>query len=54
MKKRTSTNYEPFKDILMRNINDSPSFYIGSRQEQMIMAKHRIQCSSLNGHLSSM
>ena len=29
-------------------------FFIGLRQEQIIMAKLRMQCSNLNGHLYSM
>ena len=48
---RTITNYELFKDTLMRNFNDNPLFFIGSRQEQIIMAKLRMRCSNLNGHL---
>ena len=51
---RTITNYESFKDTLMVNINDNPLFYIGSRKEQVIMAKIRMQCSNLNGHLYPM
>ena len=43
-----------FKDTLMININDNPLFFIASRQEQIIMAKLRMQCSNLNGHLYSM
>ena len=35
----------------MRNINGNPLFIIGSRQEQIIMAKLRMRCSNLNGHL---
>ena len=31
-----------------------PYFFIGSRQEQIIMAKVRMQCSNLNGHLYTM
>ena len=54
MKKRTITNYELFKDILMTNINDNLLFYTGSRQEQIIMAKLRMQGSKLNGHLYSL
>ena len=38
----------------MTNINDYPLFYLGSRHEQKIMAKLRMQCSNLNGHLYSM
>ena len=53
-KTRTITNYELFKDTLLRNINDNPLFFIGSRQEQIIVAKLRMQCSYSNGHLYSM
>ena len=53
-KTRTITNYELFKDTLMININDNPLFFIGSRQEQIIMAKVRMQCSTSNGHLYTM
>ena len=45
---RTITNYELFNDTLMTNIDDSPLFYIGSRQEQIIMPKLRMQSSNLN------
>ena len=38
----------------MRDINDTPLFFIGSRQEQIIMAKLRMRCSNLNGHLYTM
>ena len=48
---RQIANYESFKDMLMVNINDNPLFYVGSRQEQIIMAKLRMGCSNLNGHL---
>ena len=41
-------------DTLMVNANDSPLFYVGSGQEQMIMAKIRMGISNLNGHLYSM
>ena len=51
---RQITNYESFKDTLMVNTNDNPLFYVGSRQEQIIMAKLRMGCSNLNGHLYSM
>ena len=51
---RTITNYELFKDTLMRDINDNPLFFIGSRQELITMAKLRMQCSDLNGHLYTM
>ena len=33
---------------------DNPLFYVGSRQEQIIMAKLRMGGSNLNGHLYSM
>ena len=48
------TNYESFKDTLMANTLDNPLFYVGSRHEQIIMAKLRMGCSNLNGHLYSM
>ena len=51
---RKITKYESFKDTLMANTNDNPLFYVGSRQEQIIMAKIRMGCSNLNGHLYSM
>ena len=38
----------------MSNINDNPLCFIGSRLEQIIMAKLRMQCSNLNGHLYSL
>ena len=53
-KTRTTTNYELSKNTLMRNINDNPLFFIGARQEHIIRAKLRMQCSNLNGHLYSM
>ena len=53
-KTRTITDCELFKDTLMRNTNYNPLFFIGSRQEQIIMAKLRLQCGNLNGHLYSM
>ena len=37
----------------MTNINDNPLFYIGLRQEQIIVTKFRVQCSYLNGYLYS-
>ena len=37
----------------MTNINDNPLFYIGSRQEQIILTKFGMQCSNLNGHVYS-
>ena len=48
------TNYERFKDALGDNIRENPLFLIGTRQEQVIMAKLRMQCSNLNGQLQSM
>ena len=51
---RKITNYESFKGTLMANTIDTPLFYVGSRQEQIIMAKLRMGCSNLNGHLYSM
>ena len=51
---RKITNYESFKDTLMTNTIDNPLFYVGSRQEQIIMAKLRMGGSNLNGHLYSM
>ena len=51
---KTTSNYECFKDTLIADVNDNRLFYIGSRQEQIIMAKIRIQCRNLNGHLYSM
>ena len=43
-----------FKDTLKTNVNDNLLFYIGSKQEQIIMAKLRMQCINLNGYLYSM
>ena len=51
---RKITNYEFYKDILMVNTNGKPLFYVGSRQEQIIMAKIRMASGNLNGHLYSM
>ena len=51
---RKITNYESFKDTLMANTIDNPLFYVGSRQEQRIMAKLRMGGSNLNVHLYSM
>ena len=48
------TNYERFKDALGANITENPLFLIGTRQEQVIMAKLRMRCSNLNGHLQLM
>ena len=44
---RKITNYESFKDTLMTNTIDNPLFYVGSRQEQIIMAKLRMGGSNL-------
>ena len=48
---RKITNYE--SSTLMANTIDNPIFYVGSRQEQIIMAK-LMGWSNLNGHLYSM
>ena len=48
------TNYERFKDALGVNIKYNPLLFTGTRQEQVIMAKIRMQCSNLNSHLRSM
>ena len=48
------TNYERFKEALGANISENPLFLIGTRQGQVIMAKLRMRCSNLNGHLKSM
>ena len=50
----TFTNYERFKDALGADIRENPLFLIGTRQEQVIMEKLRMQCSNLNGHIKSM
>ena len=42
------TNYESFKDTLMAKTINNPIFYVGSRQEQIIMAKLRMGGSNLN------
>ena len=36
---RKLTNCESFKDTLMANTTDNPLVYVGSRQEQIIIAK---------------
>ena len=46
--------YKSFKDTLMVNTKDDPLFYVGSRQEQIIIAKIRMGCGNLYGHLYSM
>ena len=51
---RKITNCESFKDTLMANTINNALFYVGSRQKQIIMAKLRMGCSNLNGHLYSM
>ena len=38
----------------MGNVNDNPLFYLGKRQEQIIMARLRVRSSVLKGHLYSM
>ena len=48
------TNYERFKDALGANIKENPLFLIGTRHQQVIMAKLRMRCSNLNSHLQSM
>ena len=49
-----TVSYERFKDAVGADIRENPLFLIGTRQEQVIMAKLRMQCSNLNGHLKSM
>ena len=39
------TNYERFKDALGANIRENPLFLIGTRQEQVIMAKLRMHAA---------
>ena len=51
---RTISNYELFKETLMGNVNDNPLFHLGTRQEQIIMARLRMRSSALKGHLHSM
>ena len=51
---RTTSNYEFFKDTLMGNVNDNPLFHLGTRKEQIIMARLRMRSSDLKGHLYSM
>ena len=38
----------------MGNVNDNPLFHLGTRQEQIIMARLRMCSSDLKGHLHSM
>ena len=38
----------------MRNVNDNPLFHLGTRQEQIIMARLRMRSSDLKRHLHSM
>ena len=40
--------------LIQQKTIDNPLFYVGSRQEQIIMAKVRMGGSNLNGHLYSM
>ena len=51
---RTVSNYSIFKDTLMGNVNDKSLFHLGTRQEQIIMARLRMRSSKLKGHLYSM
>ena len=51
---RTISNYELFKETLMGNVKDNPLFHLGTRQEQIIMARLRMRSSDLKGHLHSM
>ena len=51
---QSQIKFERFKDALVANIRENPLFLIGTRQEQVIMAKLRMRCSNLNGHLQSM
>ena len=44
-------DYESFKEALTDSNNDNPLFHVGNRQEQIIMAKLRLRCSNLSGHL---
>ena len=38
----------------MGNVNDNPLFHLGTRQEQIKMARLRMRSSDLKGHLHSM
>ena len=38
----------------MGDVNDNPLFHLGTRQEQIIMARLRMLSSDLKGHLHSM
>ena len=38
----------------MGNVNDNPLFHLGTRQEQIIMARLRMRSSDLKGQLHSM
>ena len=51
---RTIPNYERFKETLMGTVNDNPLFHLGTRQEQILMARLRMRFSDLKGHLHSM
>ena len=50
---RTISNYELFKETLMGNVKDNPLFHLGTRQEQIIMARLRMRSSDLFCHLQS-
>ena len=45
--KHIDTFDELFKETLMDNVNDNPLFHLGTRQEQIIMAKLRMRSSDL-------
>ena len=51
---RAIKNYDQFKHTLMPPQNDHPLFYVGTRHEQIIMARLRMRCSNLNGHLHAL
>ena len=38
----------------MSNVNDNPLFHLGTRHEQIIMARLRMRSNDLKGHLHSM
>ena len=48
------SNYSSFQDSLQTKLTDNQLFHTGNRQEQILMAKIRMRCSSLNGHLSAL
>lgn len=48
-------NYKSFKIVLESNIpKKNPLFYIGSRSENIVMAKLRMESSNLNFHLTAL